>query len=165
MSSRFLFAVALLGGGFLAGPGPVLGGRIPCNEVIAEIDRTTTRAEIYEGADPITVGRHLGVEPLWVERCAETYGRRLSRKAPGVGVSPEVLFERWESEEPEEIAREEIEAKDDIPQALLEDIDKRPKSIPDSTHQWSPDIGNTWSPTMPPLWGPVIHDNDLGITP
>jgi hypothetical protein len=120
---------------------------------------------MYEGADPIKVARHLKVEPLWVERCAETYGRRLSHKAPGVGVSPEALLERWESDEPEELAREEIEARDDIPQQPLEDIDKRPKSIDDSAHEWNVNIGNTWSPTMPPLWAPAIHDNDLGVTP
>lgn len=129
------------------------------------MDRTTAAAKIYEGADPIKLGRQLGVEPLWVQRCAETYGRRLARNAPGVGVSPEIVFERWESEEPEEIAREEIETEGDIVQQPLGDIDKRPKSIPDSAHEWRPNIGNTWSPTMPPLWGPAIHDNDLGVTP
>ena len=161
---RLVLAVVSLGG-FLAAPGPAHAGRVPCSQVIAEMDRTTSSAADYEGADPIKVGRRLGVEPLWVERCAATYGRRLSRKAPGVGVSPEALIERWESQEPEELASEEIEAKGDIPQEPLEDIDKRPKSIPDSAHQWSPDIGHTWSPSMPPIWAPVIHDNDLGVTP
>lgn len=165
MSSRFLLAVTL-SSGLLAVPGPAHGGRIPCSEVVAEMDRITTSADgIYDGADPIQIARHLKVEPLWVERCAATYGRRLSRKAPGVGIAPEALSERWESQEPEEIGKEEIEAKGDIPQEPLEDIDKRPKSISDSAHEWRPDIGNTWSPTMPPLWGPAIHDNDLGVTP
>lgn len=129
------------------------------------MDRNTAQDRIYEGVNPIEIARQLKIEPLWVERCAETYGRRLSRSAPGVGVAPEVVFERWESAEREEVGKEEIEAKGDIPQQPLEDIDKRPKVIPDSAHQWSPDIGNTWSPRMPPLWGPVIHDNDLGVTP
>jgi hypothetical protein len=138
---------------------------MPCSEVIAAMDRTTAEAKRYEGGDPIKLGRQLGVEPLWVERCAETYGRRLVRKAPGVGTSPEVVFERWESEEPDEISREELEAEGDIVQQPLGDINKRPKRISDAAHEWSPNIGNTWSPTMPPLWGPAIHDNDLGVIP
>jgi hypothetical protein len=128
------------------------------------LDRTTSSDAVYEGADPIGVGRRLGVEPLWVERCAETYGRRLSRKAPGVGISAETLAERWESQEPEEVGEEEIEARGDIPQQPLEGVENR-KSIPDSAHEWEVDVGHTWQPTMPPLWAPALHDNDLGVTP
>lgn len=165
MWSRVIFIAAALIPGVALLPAPVHAGRVPCSDVIAEMDRSTTEERIYEGADPVKIGRHLGVEPLWVERCAETYGRRLSRQPPGIGISHEALTERWESDEPEEIGKEEIEAKGDIPQQPLEDIDKRPKSIPDSAHEWNVNIGKTWSPTMPPLWGPAIHDNDLGVTP
>jgi hypothetical protein len=163
MSSRLLLAIALASS-LLALPRPVHAGRIPCSDVIAEVDRSSSEDGVYKGADPVQVARRLKVPPLWVERCAETYGRRLKRSAP-LGVSPEILTERWESDEPEEVGKEELEAKGDVFQQPLEDVDKRPENIPDSTHVWSPDVGNTWSPTMPPLWGPAIHDNDLGVTP
>jgi len=164
MSFRFLLIIVSFGGLF-AGVEAVDGGQIPCSQVVSEMDRMAASAPVYEGADPIAVGRRLGVEPHWVKQCAETYGRRLSRNPPGVGISPEALEEQWESQEPEEVAKEELDAKGDIPQQPLDDISKRPKSIPDHAHSWEPNVGHTWSPSMPPLWAPAIHDNDLGVTP
>jgi len=71
-------------------------GRPDCARVVSEIDRVTGRRG-KQRADPGVIARKLGVEPAWVWRCADTYGRRLSRTR--VGRDGDEQIESWESDE------------------------------------------------------------------
>lgn len=96
-------AVALV----LVASSRVSAGRVDCARVVAEIDHITGRPGRYR-ADPSRIAAKLGVELAWVYKCANVYGRRLSRPQAirdGVGES---LDEYWEAEEPEERGPEEV---------------------------------------------------------
>lgn len=135
--------------------------RIPCSEVLHRLDRVVTRRG-PAAADPIKLGKSINVDPLWIERCAQVYGRRLSRSPRRAGVSREEQDLIWESEEADEYAREEFETRDEeyfhsIPndkqdrrrlRRMKSDMTTSNEWEPFLTHEWSPDAGHTWRPFL-----------------
>lgn len=81
--------------------------RVPCATVVRDLDSVIGRRGKHR-PDPARVAFRLGVEPAWVEHCAQLYGRRLAKgRAPVGDEEREDREERWESEEPVEAGREE----------------------------------------------------------
>lgn len=155
-----LLAGALLCGGGLnvAVPPAAMAQRVPCTDVLKEFSRVISRSGTTS-PDPIRIGRTLGVDPQWVERCALMFGRRLSRKAPGSKATKDVQIERWEAEEYEKISREELEAAGDVDLDVEEletsaerrGRDRRRQGAewrPYESRPWRPDTGEEWSPTL-----------------
>lgn len=152
-----LVAVALVGV-----PTSARAGRIPCADVINEVDRVDSQSGA-RSADPVKVARRLKIDPRWVERCAEAYGRRLAHRAPDHGVGREDQDEQWEEQEPEEVSREEQQAQGETYEADVREekrVSRLPNAPPD-THEWSPTFGKEWSEVMPPDWKILLHDDDL----
>jgi len=151
------FAGALLLLGALASAEVAQARRPPCNEVVAEIDRVEEVGAL-EKADPVEVGGRLKTEPAWVERCAQVYGRRLVRKAPGQ--DHEDRSERWESEEQEEIGIDERAAQGEIyPGDQPEE--KTRKKLSGEEREWNPTLTHEWNPLMGHEWEPFLLDDDL----
>jgi len=88
----------------LAGPAAVRAGNVPCEQVIAKSNELARKGSEKKG-DVIYIGRRLGTSPLWVERCFQAHGRRVTRHAQRGSEEPEDLLERWEEAEREEPAR------------------------------------------------------------
>ena len=134
--------------------------RVPCEDVISELNREAEANEFAE-PDPAEVGKKLKTDPQWIERCAETYGRRLGKKAEVTesqeGKDPS---EAWEENEPEEIAPEEHAAQGEIYEGKKEE-EKPLKPLPGDQREWNPSIDHEWEPTMPQEWEPYIKDDDL----
>ncbi len=112
-------AVFLNGVAVAAGPAPEplstpSGGeaarRVGCAEVISKIDSEASARHGREVRINV-VARSLGTTPWWVERCMTTYGRSVPmRKNQPSGESLlEERVERFEEDEPEELAPEEVE--------------------------------------------------------
>lgn len=84
--------------------------RVSCEEVIAKVDHNKS---VEKGHPPsvIAVAKALGILPFWVEQCMTAYGRRLPRKleAESGESAHEDRIERFEEEEAEETASEDVE--------------------------------------------------------
>ncbi len=145
----------------LALSSPVLARRIPCTEVLSELDHIVSQPGVAS-PDPIKVARRLDTEPAWVERCAALFGRRLKRNAPTHGLSPEDEEERWESEEPEEQAPEDKEARGEnyFPQLENDTKDRRnlKKFNGDSSNEWDITEHDPWQPDTGKEWTPFLRD-------
>ncbi len=85
----------------------VSAGRVGCAQVVAEIDHITGRRGSYR-PDASRIARKLGVDRAWVYRCAELYGRRMSRRPAMRDGVQEELEAGWENDEPEEKGPEEV---------------------------------------------------------
>jgi len=97
--SCFAFVVCLIPA--VAQAGPLNTHRVPCEQVISLSTRLERRRP-SKAADTYFLARKLGVNTLWIERCMDAYGRRLSRRAARSDGVREVLQEAWESAEPVE---------------------------------------------------------------
>jgi hypothetical protein len=82
-------------------------GRMACSDIVAEVDSRRLRNPKWQ-VSVAAVGRQLGQDPLWVERCMRLYGRRPSRPAAVNPETREEHEERWESGEVEEVAPEDM---------------------------------------------------------
>jgi hypothetical protein len=156
----FLGAVLFVGA---APVGEAQTRRVPCAEVLGRIDRVVSRGG-PAAADPIKLGKTMKVDPLWIERCAQVYGRRLSRPPRRAGLSKEEQDEVWESEEPEEFAREEFETRDEVYFHEIPD-DRRDRARlrrfkPDTTtsNEWQPFVTHEWNPDTGAEWRPFLLD-------
>ena len=133
--------------------------RVPCAELVGEFDRVVSRPGIGE-IDPIKVGKKVGVDPKWVERCASVFGRRVSRPPRRAGLAKEDQDIAWESEEQEEFAQEEFETRNDrYVQTLEGDVQKRrhlQRFGGDSSAEWNPIFTNQWRPTTSMEWKPYM---------
>jgi len=110
-------------------------------------------------AVPTEIGEKLKVEPSWVERCAQVYGRRLGARS-GPGGSTDDDSEAWEADEPDELAPEERAAQGEVYEGQLP-AEKPRKDLPGTMREWNPTVTHEWDPVMPPEWEPFILDNDL----
>lgn len=134
-------------------------GRVPCADLIGEFDRVVSRPGTGE-IDPIKIGRKVGVDPRWVERCASVFGRRVSRPPRRAGLAKEDQDVFWESEEPEEFAQEEFDTRNDSYAQTLEgevekrrrlkrfDVDSSAETKPVTTREWRPSASTEWKPYM-----------------
>lgn len=84
------------------------GGGASCVEVLREYNRRTRQ---HFGRVPTLgeLGKRLGVPGAIVERCLHSYGRRARREGAEGRESAEALLEDFESTEPEEFFREDVE--------------------------------------------------------
>jgi len=83
-----------------------LRGPVPCEEIIAHVDHE--RASQKGGAVNLAVmARQLGTTEPWTARCLLAYGRRVPRSSEAV--QDEDQLEKFEEQEPEETAPEDVE--------------------------------------------------------
>jgi len=95
-------------------PSPARAGQVACAEVISEVNRSI---RVNGGVSPelSRVARDVGASPAWVEHCMRVYGRRARRPGLESTEGRESRLERFESDEPEETAPEDVEeAGDDV---------------------------------------------------
>ncbi len=138
-----LAAVVFLNGvAVAAGPAPEplstpSGGaatrRVGCAEVISKLDNDTGGRR-GRGARISVVARALGTTPWWVERCMTAYGRSIPmRRDERTGESlAEDRAERFEEDEPEEVAPEDAEEPGGEHEAPEKPI-KTPRPTPNDT--------------------------------
>lgn len=100
----------------------VRAGRMSCEDIVHTADR------LPQPADPVRVGRVLGQEFTWVERCLVTYGRRLRRSAPIHEEVREEEQEASEDAEPEEVGAE--EERDARTNPHRQQSERRPRKTP-----------------------------------
>jgi hypothetical protein len=106
----------------------------------------------------------MDVDPLWIERCAQIYGRRLAREPRRAGLSKEEQDLVWESEEPEESSPEELEARGEeyfheIPDDAQDRARlRRYKPGTTTSNEWQPFVTHEWSPDTGPDWQPSLLD-------
>jgi len=87
-------------------PAKQQGARLPCAEIVEQVDRIRRRAPNRE-VEIVDVGRVMNQDLRWVERCMKLYGRRPLKPAPVHEEQREEEEEAWESGEGEELGHEE----------------------------------------------------------
>lgn len=137
--------------------GPAAARRIPCGDVLHEMNylrsvgsNRATKAEY--------LARRLDTSPLWIEKCAAMYGRQLDQ-APMDSDARLRQEERWEAEEPEEVSREELEARGDGMARDLHNEDRtRQRQMNQSAQNWEPTEHRPWEPNLGHIWSPYLYD-------
>jgi hypothetical protein len=151
--------VALLVSVALLSPPAGAQGRPDC----AAVMRAMHKMKKQRGAvDAVDLAESIGSDSVWVEKCASTYGRRVKHRKPSG--DDDVLTERREEDEYEELAREEKEMQAN---AVQEDLRNGVYSNgargvkPDDSMEWEPFITHEWEPHTGHEWrGPYIHNDD-----
>jgi hypothetical protein len=146
----------------LSFPAVVSAGRVPCHEVLSELDRVAARSPgRVPGAERIA--RRLGTHPLWIERCAQIYGRRVRISVPPDGQTLEDYAEHWESTELDEVAPEEKRAQGEVYEGDVKDEKRLPRKFNADAHEWLPDdsMQKPWVPRMQRGWQPTLLDDDM----
>jgi len=148
----------------LAMPVSVRGqGRPDCAAVVRALHEANTRGS--RSPEAIKVGRRLGVDPEWVERCAASYGRRV--KMPELKHSEDregAALTIPEDQEYEEISREEKETAGDKYFTVIEEDEENRKRLrhfdADSSAEWDPVETHEWEPNLGHEWEPFLLDDD-----
>lgn len=111
--SRVLRAAAAITLALAIGNVPA-AATIPCSKIISLSNRLV-RQQPGNSRNAVFIGRKLNADPLWVERCLESYGRRVTRRAPPPDWPMEDVEENWESGEftEESGVRTQVEAQDE----------------------------------------------------
>lgn len=141
----------------VAASAPVLANNVPCATVLRKLQQVE-RGGDTRGADPRRVAISLGTSVAWVERCATVHGRRL-RLGPEERRSREVFDPRWESDEPEETAREELETEGDVafrPNPYKDKV--RQREFLRNEREWQPFEKQPWEPHTGYAWEPFVDD-------
>jgi hypothetical protein len=140
-------------------------GRPDCTVVLRKLDDLGGRAGAHT-PDSEKVAKKLGVDADWIERCAESYGRRVKKSDVALkGESDVDVGEKREAEEFDEVAREEKDTADDHYVTVIENdaqdrsrlaasrnVDTVDEYEPLDTHEWEPHLGHQWEP--------FLHDDD-----
>jgi hypothetical protein len=79
--------------------------RIPCEQVIAHIDRDP---KPKHATDEVLIATQMHTSVLWVDRCMEAYGRRMKQEVHKSAEAREHGLESLEEDEPEEVGSEEL---------------------------------------------------------
>jgi len=141
---------------------PLLGGtaaaqRPPCAEVVHEMNHLAN-AGSARGNDAEHLARRLKTTPLWVEKCASIYGRRL-RNVPTDSDERVRREEKWESEEATEVGREELEAQGDVLTRAPRERDRaRQRQMNQVQQEWEPVEHAPWEPNLGHDWNPYLVD-------
>jgi hypothetical protein len=168
MSERRIALPVLVGlalGAVAAAPAPLQAqGKPDCTVVLRKLHRAATRGH---SPDATKIASALGVQPSWVERCAEAYGRHVKKHDPKPGEIEGNFSERVEEELLDELAREERETIGDTYFTVIEDdvADRRrlrKARDEDSINEWAPMETHEWNPNVGHEWRPYLHDDDLG---
>lgn len=114
--------------------------------------------------DAARMAQRLNTDPDWVERCAESYGRRVRRSDrdndPELALKP-----RRAPEDFEEIGREEEETLGDRYVTVIENDQTDRARLKhnrndDSSNEWEPFETHEWEPHLGREWEPVLHDGE-----
>jgi hypothetical protein len=134
--------------------------KVSCSEVLGQLDRLSDDAE---GKPPTAekVADILETDAGWVQRCARTYGRRLTVEPKSGESEPEDQDEQVEGDEPEELAPEERKAAGDVYEGEVQDEKRRPRKYGEDAHEWQPAMQKPWEAEMPDDWQPTLLDDDL----
>ncbi len=160
-------AAAVAFGAALAVPVPAPAQSRPdCMDVLRTMHSARNRT-ISGTPDAIRIAKQLGIEPDWVERCAQTYGRRIERREdsdhPRVQTDSE-LSERREAGEFEEPTREEKQTAGDVFVTIIENDAADRKQLgrvrKEDTLEWEPFETHEWQPNLGHKWTPFLHDDD-----
>jgi hypothetical protein len=96
------------GDGAEAGGAPRLGvGRVDCARVVSLADQEVVDAG--QSADVSVLAKRLGTNVIWIERCLQSYGRRVKRPGYESAESREYHLDLFEGDEPEETFAEDKE--------------------------------------------------------
>lgn len=151
----------------LTGPPPVAAqGRPDCTTVLRKLHEAGHR-DGADAPDAARIARRLGVDADWVERCATAYGRRVKAR-PGKNTEGANEFsERRETEEFDELSREEKETVGDTYYTVVENDAQERKKLrasrdADTINEWNPVETHEWEPDLGSEWRPYLHDDDLG---
>jgi hypothetical protein len=89
-------------------PAGAHAGRVSCDDVLS---RFTHEVSLHRGkpVDTTHIARTMNTTTAWVEHCLQTAGRRTKRSDLQVGENNEDRLEKFEDEEPEETAPEDVE--------------------------------------------------------
>jgi len=137
--------------------GPASAQRIPCTEVVHEMNRLSG-AGSSRGDDAEHLARRLNTTPQWVEKCASIYGRRL-KTLPMDSDERVRREEEWESEEPIEVGREELETQGDVFSRSARDRDRaRQREMSRLQQEWEPVEHQPWEPNLGHAWNPYLVD-------
>lgn len=135
-----------------------LAQRIPCATVLHEMNRLRSARSPYAN-DADHLARRIGTSPLWVEKCASTYGRRV-RMDPIDSDERVRREERWESEEATEIAREELATQgDELTPAKRERDRARQRSMNQRKQDWETVEHKPWEIDDGREWSPFLYDH------
>ena len=166
LRSPFRLVVAAVAFGALGLPAPAPAqGRPDCAAVLRKLHDASGRG----GArvpDADKVAKRLGTDADWVERCAQSYGRRVKhQQAALAGDSDREFSEKREIEEFDEIAREEKETAGDKYYTVIDndDIERRQLRASrdeDTSDDWEPTVTHEWEPNLGHAWQPVLIDDD-----
>jgi hypothetical protein len=152
---------ALLG---LPAPAPAQG-RPDCALVLRKLHDISG----HDGAgtpDAEKVAKKLDTDADWVERCAQSYGRRVKHHdAVLAGDSDKEFSEKREVEEFDEISREERETAGDKYFTVIEDDDAERRRLrasrdEDTSDEWEEMVTHEWEPNLGHAWQPYLNDDD-----
>jgi hypothetical protein len=168
--------VALVVGAALVLPALVSAqGRPDCAQVLREMHNRKVMLHGHGSKrtpDSVRIASQLGVDADWVDRCAESYGRRTKRSEvrgePSKNENDTDVAEKREEEEYDELAREEKDTLGDKYVTVIENDEQDRKKLersrqdddveesePEDTHIWEPDLGHPWEP--------YLHEEDRDI--
>jgi hypothetical protein len=141
-------------------------GRPDCATVLRALHTKKHEAKLH-APDATVVALRLGVEPEWVERCAQSYGRRVKRSEDPTKTDPDAqmaLKEKLETEEYDEVSREEKETLGDRYVTVIENDEQDRKKLRETreedTHEWEPYETHEWEPVETHEWQPVMHNDE-----
>lgn len=160
MPKLLVVVVALLFSVAVLPPQAEAQGRPDCAAVMRAMHKMKKKRGTVDTEE---LGEQIGSDSLWVEKCASTYGRRVSSKVKRSGDDDE-LTERREEAEYEELAREEMgqqanAVQEDLRNGVYASGARAVK--PDDSMEWEPFITHEWSPHTGHEWrGPFIHNDD-----
>ena len=161
---------ALVFGAALTLPTPGFAqGRPDCAQVLRKMHKAPGSSGARQ-PDAVKIARQLGVDADWVERCAQSYGRRIkgqddSKKVKEQEVEGDSqLAEQREGDEYDELSREEKETLGDkYYTSIPNDEEERRKlraSKYEVTHEWDVYETHEWQPNTGREWEPVLLDDD-----
>jgi hypothetical protein len=133
--------------------------RVSCTDVLGQLDRMSDDAD---GKPPEAerVADLLQTDAAWVQRCANTYGRRVTMAAKNGEADAEGDEERLEGDEPEEIAPEEKKAAGDAYEGEVQDEKRRARRFGEDAHEWQPAMQKPWAAQTGDQCQPTLLDDD-----
>jgi len=138
-------------------------GRPSCSKVVRELHRAGGRNGARK-PDATKIAKRMQVSEDWVERCAASYGRRVTRSAQQPVGSDRSGLQTPEELEYEEISREEKETEGDKYFTVIEEDEINRKRLrhfdADSSAEWEPFETHMWEPNLGHAWQPYLHDDD-----
>lgn len=145
-------------------------GRPDCAEVLRKLHapKVVARGGGHT-PDANRVAQMLHVDADYVERCAQAYGRRVTRHvSPGQADKVEAatdLAEKREVEEYEELSREEKDTLGDKYVTVIENDESDRKKVEhnrdaDTVNEWEPYETHEWQPFETHVWEPVMPEDD-----